>query len=101
MTKQAAPDNLLKFISCTCRKGCGAACGCRKAGLKCSVVCGFCSGQSCENVPEVHIDIEDEDDQDLTMEEQYIPISTDYDDTEDNTQNVINNRPGPSKKRKR
>ena len=31
----------LKFISCTYRKGCGGACGCMKAGLKCSVVYGF------------------------------------------------------------
>ncbi|KAG5868365.1 hypothetical protein JTB14_000855, partial [Gonioctena quinquepunctata] len=31
-----------------CQKGCGPACGCRKAGLKFSVLCLHCTGTSCE-----------------------------------------------------
>lgn len=30
----------------------------RKAGLKCSVVCGICNGQSCENLPEIKVDVD-------------------------------------------
>lgn len=44
-----APDVLLNTIFCNCAKGCGANCGCRKIGLKCSAVCGHCHGQSCFN----------------------------------------------------
>ena len=43
--KAPAPDQLLKCISCSCTKGCGKNCGCRKAGLKCSIVCGHCKEQ--------------------------------------------------------
>jgi hypothetical protein len=32
--KDPVPEILLKCISCKCKKGCGAACGCRKVGLK-------------------------------------------------------------------
>ncbi|GBL88779.1 hypothetical protein AVEN_158909-1 [Araneus ventricosus] len=47
--KDPAPESLLKCISCTCIKGCTNACGCRKAGLHCSLLCKHCNGQSCEN----------------------------------------------------
>lgn len=43
-----APAELLKIISCKCAKGCTGACGCRKAGIKCSVIC-HCSGEGCAN----------------------------------------------------
>ena len=52
-TINAAPDSLLQTISCQCKKGCTKACSCRKAGLHCSIICKNCSGQSCENVPEI------------------------------------------------
>jgi len=45
--KAPAPDQLLKCtrITCNCIKGCGKNCGCRKAGLKCSIICaGHCKG---------------------------------------------------------
>ncbi|GBP80163.1 hypothetical protein EVAR_97357_1 [Eumeta japonica] len=32
---------------------CGAMCGCRKAGMKCSAVCFHCSGETCSNVMEL------------------------------------------------
>lgn len=44
-----APDELLNSIFCNCTKGCGSNCGCRKLGLPCSIICGFCRGQSCLN----------------------------------------------------
>jgi hypothetical protein len=43
--RDPAPVTILKLISCGCIKGCGNACGCRKAGLKCSILCAFCIGQ--------------------------------------------------------
>lgn len=50
MNQCAAPDNLLKMIFCGCKKGCGKACGCRKAGLKCSAACKSCKGKQCTNI---------------------------------------------------
>lgn len=46
---QPAPDVLLSTIFCNCRKDCGSNCGCRKAGLKCSIICSHCHGQACLN----------------------------------------------------
>ena len=48
--KPVAPDNVLKMISCGCKSGCGRSCGCRKAGLKCSVMCSQCYGFMCSNI---------------------------------------------------
>ncbi|GBO44160.1 hypothetical protein AVEN_120300-1 [Araneus ventricosus] len=33
MERDAAPESLLKIISCNCKKGYRSACGCRKVGL--------------------------------------------------------------------
>ena len=51
MTEPAAPTNVLNIIFCSCKTGCGAACGCRKSGLHCSPVCTVCSGSDCNNQP--------------------------------------------------
>ena len=45
----AAPQTLLKLVSCGCGTGCGNACGCRKAGMVCSDLCTQCIGQTCSN----------------------------------------------------
>lgn len=88
MAEKPAPDSLLKSVSCNCKKGCGGACSCRKAGLKCSVVCGFCNGESCGNMPEIRIESEDEDDDIFQATDQNYDQDTD------------NNQPGPSKRTK-
>lgn len=62
-TSSPAPSNLLKLISCRCKKGCTGACTCRKAGLKCSALCTPCSAKNCQNAPVLLIE-EDEDDPD-------------------------------------
>jgi hypothetical protein len=50
LTKQPpAPAKLLNLISCNCKTGCERSCGCKKAGLKCSVLCGHCRGSGCNN----------------------------------------------------
>lgn len=47
--KAAAPVELLEFIRCNCKSGCGTRhCSCRKNGLDCSPACGQCRG-SCSN----------------------------------------------------
>ncbi|GBN41731.1 hypothetical protein AVEN_270311-1, partial [Araneus ventricosus] len=43
------------------KKGCTNACGCRKAGLHCSLLCKNCIGQSCENPMPVILDNESEE----------------------------------------
>ncbi|KYM96907.1 hypothetical protein ALC62_12417 [Cyphomyrmex costatus] len=48
-TDQPAPPQLLRLISCKCKENCSGACGCRKAGIKCSTICYHCSGQMCTN----------------------------------------------------
>ncbi|GBN66267.1 hypothetical protein AVEN_232774-1 [Araneus ventricosus] len=65
MERDAAPEFLLKMISCNCKKGCENACGCRKTGLICSSLCTCSMGEACENVSDINIledSIEDEDD---------------------------------------
>lgn len=42
------------------QKKCGAACGCRKAGLKCSPICLNCNGDSCDNVAILNLFDDDE-----------------------------------------
>ncbi|GBO09407.1 hypothetical protein AVEN_87148-1 [Araneus ventricosus] len=59
--KDPTPESLLQCISCTCRKGCTNACGCRKAGLHCSLLCKHCIRQSCENPMPVILDNESEE----------------------------------------
>lgn len=44
-----APDELVNMIFFNCKKGCGTNCSCKKIGIKCSIICGHCSGQSCFN----------------------------------------------------
>ena len=56
-TLPAAPPEVLKLISCGCKKACGPRCGCRKAGLPCS----SCHGTSCLNV---RIESDNEEDYD-------------------------------------
>jgi len=46
---EPAPKSILENISCGCLKNCGSACGCRKQGMKFSVACKACYGESCSN----------------------------------------------------
>lgn len=54
-TTDPAPALLLRMISCKCKKGCSGGCSCRKLGLKCSALCKFCAGKSCQNVPSLQL----------------------------------------------
>lgn len=45
--KDPIPVNLLEIISCGCDKSnCTSNCTCRKVGLKCTVLCRKCNGQT-------------------------------------------------------
>lgn len=54
-SKEPAPPEVLKNVSCKCEKGCRGGCSCRKAGMKCSYICFECKGQSCTNTPDDEI----------------------------------------------
>lgn len=60
---EPAPKCILEKITCACIKNCGAACGCRKQGLKCSAACKTCSGLSCSNCEQQSIEEESDDDE--------------------------------------
>ncbi|GBO27960.1 hypothetical protein AVEN_113258-1 [Araneus ventricosus] len=65
MERDAAPESLLKIVSCNCKKGYKNACGCRKAGLICSSLYTCSLGEACENVSDINLledSIDDEDD---------------------------------------
>lgn len=62
-TRNAAPDDILKIVSCKCSKGCSTgSCSCKKAGLRCSAMCKHCAGLSCENAPATDLNEEDSPD---------------------------------------
>jgi hypothetical protein len=56
---EPAPKSILENISCGCLKNCGSACGCRKQGMKCSVTCKTCYGESCSN-SRIEIQLDDQ-----------------------------------------
>lgn len=49
--KELIPESLLKTICCSCETGCDSKrCGCRKHGVKCSILCSNCHGsENCSN----------------------------------------------------
>lgn len=57
-----APEAILNKIFCRCSTGCGGRCGCRKAGIPCSMVCGTCHGTCTNGAP--LLDLQDDDDDD-------------------------------------
>lgn len=59
-----APDALLNSIFCRCKSGCSGKCSCRKAGIKCSLICNGCLG-ACSNG--ATIDVDDKGDEDETQ----------------------------------
>lgn len=102
-TAAPAPPELLKLISCKCKGKCGAACGCRKAGIHCSVICLHCSGQTCDNVARVEIlfndDHDDDDDYNFSTVTTSFPAIEEVSRLEESTEEELE-QPGPSKRRK-
>ncbi|GBN60860.1 hypothetical protein AVEN_246334-1 [Araneus ventricosus] len=107
MERDAAPESLLKIISCNCKKRCKNACGCRKAGLICPSLCTSLA-EACENVSDISLleyRIEDEDDTPSSInnfiyediEDLYLQL--DEEDKEQQT-DLEDFRPGPLKRQK-
>ena len=49
----AAPQKLMKVISCNCKAGCTSTLfGCRQAGMPCSAMCSKCMGIGYSNTPQ-------------------------------------------------
>lgn len=67
--KPPATDSLLSVINCACTKSCEKNCGCKKAGMRCSIICKNCQGTSCLNQPPI-CDDDDDDDVELYTDEQ-------------------------------
>ncbi|GBP07679.1 hypothetical protein EVAR_2794_1 [Eumeta japonica] len=73
-------------------------CGCRKAGMKCSVVCFHCSGETCSNVMELSelINENDFDDEPPTLTPLPSPVLPLVFNSE--TRLDAEPQPGPSKR---
>ncbi|GBM72836.1 hypothetical protein AVEN_17885-1 [Araneus ventricosus] len=108
MERDAAPESLLKIVSCNCKKGCKNASGCRKAGLICSSLCTCSLGEACENVSDINLledSIEDEDDTPSSINNficediEDLNLQLDEEDKEKQT-GLEDFRPGPSKRQK-
>lgn len=109
-TRDPAPAELLKLISCQCAGPCRAACGCRKAGLKCTAICKHCAGETCENVqvlPTISYDDNVSDDEDLydynkqTSAQEPLADEEDILNLTDDDHAQAISEPGPSSKRGR
>ena len=66
--QEPIPRILLDIVSCGCTTNCSRACGCRNAGLKCSVLCKICCGETCTNAKE---DVEDSNDEDYEVDDEF------------------------------
>lgn len=68
-SEPAVPEDILNLISCNCKSTCRNACGCRRLGLLCTILCGRCQGVSCENAStaqlESNLDSESDDENSL------------------------------------
>ncbi|GBN43631.1 hypothetical protein AVEN_213822-1 [Araneus ventricosus] len=108
MERDAAPESLLKIISCNCQKECKNACGYRKTGLICSSLCTCSLEEACENVSDISLledGIEDEDDTSSSInnfiyeDKEDLNLQLDEEDKEQQTE-LEDFRPGPPKRQK-
>jgi hypothetical protein len=60
MTRPSAPDSLLEYVQCNCKKGCKTSrCSCLKSGLRCTDICGC---DDCQNSQRADPNESDEED---------------------------------------
>ena len=84
--KPLAHEKLLNLVSCNCKKGCKAACTCRKMGLSCSDLCGKCSEDGCSNTVSVEEGITNTYLNDITEINNNTPC---YDDIEESISECV------------
>ena len=62
MDTKPAPESLLKIIHCNCSTGCKTLrCSCRKHGLDCTIFCGLCQDDICDNMAQVSVSDDDDE----------------------------------------
>jgi hypothetical protein len=90
--KAAAPQKLFQnqLIACNCKSGCERSCECKRAGLQCNDMCGYCTGHGCSNRVVVEDDADDEDDDlvDATQADARV-MSCDVEEFEEDTHECL------------
>lgn len=74
----SAPEMLLKLISYKCKKRYRGACRCRKAGLKCSIICTNCNS-AYDNIEVRLQDSDEEKERETVLEQLYDKIEAEAD----------------------
>nr|XP_018912069.1 PREDICTED: uncharacterized protein LOC109040547 [Bemisia tabaci] len=82
-----APEEILKMISCKCKKGCQAACTCRKSGLPCTIICANCR-DSCTNIPDDVIIADGEEQEEDADDPDIVPFSEDETEITESEENI-------------
>jgi len=82
MKKPPATDSFLTVISCACTKFCEKYCGCRKAGMRCFIICKHCQGTSCLNQSPICGDSDDDDDKEINNERKSFNVDEDGNEEE-------------------
>ena len=77
-----APQDVLRTIFCSCMKGCGKSCGCRKSGLVCNIACKNCETTECSNRFTV-IDDDNENKDDISFNDRDYEADLATNDSED------------------
>jgi hypothetical protein len=84
-TRDPAPPEVLRTIFCSCMKGCGKACGCRKSGMVCNMACKHCETTECSNRSKITQN--DDDDDENNLEELYNDLDDEETDEDEKTDN--------------
>lgn len=103
-TDEMIPPEVANIVSCRCQSGCGNQCGCRKHGLQCSKLCGFCNGDNCTNSPTIEIEEGTQDNSDILNRILENTESSENDtniiDNDESSENCPANVAPPKKKKK-
>ena len=74
-TKESAPDSILEYVMCRCKKGCNTKrCSCQKANLPCTELCQCSEGESMQGCSMEEDDIIDyglDEDVDGTLHDEF------------------------------
>lgn len=85
MSLPVAPDSILAFVKCSCRKGCSNnRCSCNKASLSCS---DLCNCNECENVESCHAEDNESEEADCS-DEDLNDYGDEYEENEDDTEEM-------------
>lgn len=74
--KETVPPTLLHIITCNCKKGCEVNCECRRCGLPCTNMCGYCAGHGCTN----QVSFDEDEEGEADEYEEYCKTTEEMDD---------------------